>query len=60
MTERVKRMLGMAPRQTGNKIVINCEKLERRVALLENGVLEEYSIERPVIATSSAASSKAA
>jgi ribonuclease G len=47
MTERVKRMLGMAPRQTGNKIVINCEKLERRVALLENGVLEEYTIERP-------------
>jgi ribonuclease G len=47
MTERVKRMLGMAPRQTGNKIIINCEKLEKRVALLENGVLEEYSIERP-------------
>src|SRR4051794_11434774 len=46
MTERVKRMLGMAPRQTGNKIVINSEKLERRVALLENGVLEEYNIER--------------
>ena len=34
------------PRQTGNKLIINCEKLERRVALLENGVLEEYSIER--------------
>src|SRR6478672_4645349 len=46
MTERVKRLLGLAPRQTGNKIIINCEKLERRVALLENGVLEEYSIER--------------
>jgi ribonuclease G len=46
MTERVKRLIGLAPRQTGNKIVINCEKLERRVALLENGVLEEYSIER--------------
>lgn len=46
MTERVKRVLGLAPRQTGNKIVINCEKLERRVALLENGQLEEYSIER--------------
>lgn len=47
MTERVKRLLGMAPRQTGNKLIINCEKLEQRVALLENGVLEEYSIERP-------------
>ncbi len=46
MTERVKRILGLAPRQTGNKLVINAEKLERRVALLENGVLEEYSIER--------------
>ncbi len=46
MTERVKRVLGLAPRQTGNKIVINCEKLERRVALLEGGQLEEYSIER--------------
>jgi len=47
MTERVKRMIGLAPRQTGNKIIINCEKLEKRVALLENGVLEEYTIERP-------------
>ena len=46
MTERVKRLIGLAPRQTGNKLIINCEKLERRVALLENGVLEEYSIER--------------
>lgn len=46
MTERVKRLIGLAPRQTGNKLVINCEKLERRVALLEGGVLEEYSIER--------------
>lgn len=46
MTERVKRMIGLAPRQTGNKLVINCERLERRVALLENGILEEYSIER--------------
>ena len=34
MTERVKRMIGLAPRQTGNKIIINCEKLEKRVALL--------------------------
>lgn len=47
MTDRVKRMLGMAPRQTGIKLIINSEKLEKRVALLENGVLEEYSIERP-------------
>lgn len=46
MTERVKRLIGLAPRQTGNKLIINSEKLERRVALLENGILEEYSIER--------------
>ncbi len=31
---------------SGTRIVINCEKLENRVALLENGTLEEYSIER--------------
>src|SRR6188472_1200625 len=46
MTDRVKRMIGLAPRQTGNKLIINAEKLERRVALLEGGILEEYSIER--------------
>jgi ribonuclease G len=46
MTERVKRLIGLAPRQTGNKLIINAEKLERRVALLEGGILEEYSIER--------------
>src|SRR5476649_1351975 len=46
MTERVKRLIGLAPRQTGNKLVINSEKLERRVALLEGGILEEYNIER--------------
>src|SRR6201999_108769 len=38
-------LLGLS-KQTGIKLVINSEKLERRVALLENGVLEEYSIER--------------
>ncbi|HEY2572833.1 MAG TPA: ribonuclease E/G, partial [Verrucomicrobiaceae bacterium] len=31
---------------SGTRIIINCEKLENRVALLESGVLEEYSIER--------------
>ncbi|HSI63531.1 MAG TPA: ribonuclease E/G, partial [Candidatus Saccharimonadia bacterium] len=30
----------------GTRIVINCEKLENRVALMENGILEEYSVER--------------
>src|SRR5215207_3406113 len=30
----------------GTRIAINCERLENRVALLENGVLEEFSVER--------------
>jgi ribonuclease G len=45
MIERVKRFLGLS-KQTGNKLIINSERLERRVALLENGTLEEYNIER--------------
>ncbi len=46
MIEKVKRILGLATRKTGNKLVISVEKLERRVALLEDGRLEEYSVER--------------
>src|SRR5882762_11567913 len=46
MLEKVKQFLGFNPKKVGNQIVISCEKLERRVALLEGGVLEEYSIER--------------
>src|SRR3977135_1897756 len=46
MIEKVKRILGLATRKTGNKLVISVEKLERRVALLENGRLEEYNVER--------------
>ena len=45
MIERVKRILGLT-KQTGNKLIINSERLERRVALLEDGRLEEYSVER--------------
>src|SRR4029079_667101 len=45
MIEQVKRMLGLR-RKTGNKLIISVEKLERRVALLEDGQLEEYSVER--------------
>ena len=41
MLERVKQFLGMAPKKVGNQLVISCEKLERRVALLEDGVLEK-------------------
>src|SRR5205809_4193933 len=46
MLDRVKKILGLTSRKTGNKLVISVEKLERRVALLENGRLEEYSVER--------------
>jgi len=46
MIERVRQILGFGSRQSGNKLIINSEKLERRVVLLENGQLEEYSIER--------------
>jgi ribonuclease G len=45
MIEKVRRMLGLR-RKTGNKLIISIEKLERRVALLEDGLLEEYSVER--------------
>ncbi len=46
MIEKVKQIFGLAPKKTGNNLVINCERLETRVALIENGRLEEYSIER--------------
>lgn len=48
MIKIVKRLLGLGQSHPleGTTIVVNSEKLERRVALLEDGVLEEYSIER--------------
>src|SRR5947209_13006268 len=46
MIDRVKRILGLGSPKTGNKLIINVEKLERRVALLEDGRLEEYNDER--------------
>ncbi|MDQ2867222.1 MAG: Rne/Rng family ribonuclease [Verrucomicrobiota bacterium] len=45
MIEKIRKILGVQ-RKTGNKLVVSVEKLERRVALLENGRLEEYSVER--------------
>ena len=45
--QRLKQFLtGKKDIRQGTRIVINCEALENRVALLENGTLEEYSIER--------------
>src|ERR1700747_587520 len=46
MLEKVKQLLGMNPQKVGNQLIISGEKLERRVALLEDGALEEYNIER--------------
>src|ERR1041384_7759823 len=46
MMDKVRRLLGLSGPKTGNTLVISVEKLERRVALLENGRLEEYSVER--------------
>src|SRR5947207_4515763 len=46
MIDRVKKILGISSRKTGNKLIVSVEKLERRVAVLENGQLEEYSVER--------------
>src|SRR5438874_6956839 len=46
MIDKVRKILGLPSRKTGNKLVLNVEKLETRVALLEGGRLEEYSVER--------------
>src|SRR6202043_1287543 len=46
MLDKVKKILGLSSRKTGNKLIVSVEKLERRVALLENSQLEEYSVER--------------
>jgi len=46
MIEMVKRILGIKKKSSGIKIIVSCERLEKRVALLENGRLEEYTTER--------------
>lgn len=48
MIKNIKKMFGLGPVNPteGNSIIVNAEKLERRVALLEDGVLAEYNIER--------------
>ena len=32
--------------KSGKQMILNCEKLERRFAMLNDGRLEEYQIER--------------
>lgn len=48
MIKNIKRFFGFGSidPSEGVTLVVNAERLERRVALLENGVLEEYTIER--------------
>src|SRR5215475_14786619 len=46
MIDKVRKILGLPSRKAGNKLVLSVEKLESRVALLEGGRLEEYSVER--------------
>ncbi len=46
MISKFKKWIGFKGKDSGNRLVINSEKLEARVALLEDGRLEEYSIER--------------
>jgi ribonuclease G len=45
--QRIKELLtGKRDIKSGVRLVINCEKLENRVALLDKGTVEEYNIER--------------
>ncbi|MFV1996028.1 MAG: Rne/Rng family ribonuclease, partial [Verrucomicrobiales bacterium] len=46
MLKRIKKAFVRRAPLEGNKIVINCSDLETRVALLEDGSIEEYSVER--------------
>jgi len=44
--QKIKEFLGIARKGDAKEIIISVEPLEDRVALLEGGVLEEFSIER--------------
>ena len=48
MLNKIKRAFrfGTVDPMKGSTVIINAEKLERRVALLEDGILEEYEVER--------------
>ena len=44
--DKIRGFLGIKKKGDEKEIVISCERLEKRVALLEGGRLEEFSIER--------------
>lgn len=46
MIDKLKKFLGIGQDKSTSVLVINKEKLETRVALLEDGKLEEYGVER--------------
>lgn len=46
MFAKLRSLFGSKKFNEGIKIIINCEKLETRVALVENGSVEEYTVER--------------
>ena len=46
MIEKVKKLLGITAKSGGTRLVLSVEKLETRVAVLEDGQLEEYNVER--------------
>ena len=44
--DKIRGFLGIKKKGEEKEIVISCERLEKRVALMEGGRLEEFSIER--------------
>jgi ribonuclease G len=46
MFQAIKRLFRKPEFNEGNRLVISVEKLERRLAIVEDGVVEEYNIER--------------
>ena len=46
MIEKVKKLLGIATKSGGSRLILSVEKLETRVAVLEDSQLEEYNVER--------------
>src|SRR5207247_10074944 len=44
--DEVRKIFGLRSRKTVSKRILSVDKLETRVALLEGGRLEEYSVER--------------
>src|ERR1700726_4291361 len=46
MIDKVRKILGLSSRKTGNKLILSVKKRGPLLALLETGRLEEYSVER--------------